>query len=153
MSRLASPFSFSGLDRRCLRGLLKAIERTLLRVEANVRIGSSTRPNPSGRPTRFAHTSQPFEGVTPRSTIPSVKRDFNGGRAGRSARRIESTLSCQEASERLKTTIEARQRRLILGRRRRIVRGLAEGWAIAVSDRGTLNYTIRYTIRVCRLSH
>src|SRR5438552_2378768 len=46
---------------------------------------------------------------------PLSEADFNGGRAGRSGRRIESTLSCQEASERLKTTIEARQRRLILG--------------------------------------
>jgi hypothetical protein len=63
----------------------------------------------------WARTSQPFESVTPRSTIPPVKRDFNGGRTGRPARRIESTRSCQEASERFKTTIEARQPRLILG--------------------------------------
>ena len=57
----------------------------------------------------------PFESVKPRSTIPSVQRDFNSGRTGHSARQIESTLSSLAASERFKTTIEACQRRLILG--------------------------------------
>jgi hypothetical protein len=46
---------------------------------------------------------------------PSMQRDFNSGRTGHSARQTESTLSCLAASERFKTTIEARQRRLILG--------------------------------------
>ena len=39
-----------------------------------------------------------------------LRQDFNNGRTGRSARRIESTLSCQAASERFKTTIEAHHR-------------------------------------------
>jgi hypothetical protein len=56
-----------------------------------------------------------FETGNPPLTILPLKRDFKTGRTGRSAKRIESTQSCQAASERFNTTIEACQRRLILG--------------------------------------
>jgi len=59
-------------------------------------------------------TSLPFETGKRRSTILSVQRDFNSGRNGHSARRIESTLSSRAASERFKTTIESGHGRLIL---------------------------------------
>ena len=54
-------------------------------------VGSSPRPNPSGRLKRFAPTSQPFARAKPRSTIPSVRRDFSSGLTGHSARQIESS--------------------------------------------------------------
>jgi hypothetical protein len=56
--------------------------------------------------------SLPFETGKPPLTTLSLKRDFKTGRTGRSARQIESTPSCQAASERFKTTSDGRQRRL-----------------------------------------
>ena len=100
----------TSFEKRRLR-VLNSLLRTLDRLNVSVSIdGREART-----PTRFAPTSQPFESAKPRSTILSVRRGFNSGRTGRSARRVESTLSCQAASEPFKTTIEARQRRLILG--------------------------------------
>jgi hypothetical protein len=61
----------------------RRLERERLERLEKARVGSSLpRPNPSGRPRRFARTSQPFESAKPRLTIPSVQRDFNSGRTG-----------------------------------------------------------------------
>ena len=56
--------------------------------------------------------SLPFETGKPPLTTLSLKRDFKIGRIGRSVRQIESSLSCQAASERFKTTSDVCQRRL-----------------------------------------
>jgi hypothetical protein len=92
----------------------RRLERERLERLEKARVGRLLAQTKSlRRPRRFAPTSQPFESAKPRSTIPSVQRNFNSGRTGHSA--SESTLSSLAASERFKTTIEARQRRLILG--------------------------------------
>ena len=116
----------------------KETERRRLERKRRVSGGCSLRPSASERRKRFARTSRPFDSANRRSAIPSLQWNFNSGRSGRSAKRIELILSSPVASERFKTTIEARQPRLILERRWRTVRRLPGLGAIAVSVRGTL---------------
>ena len=55
----------------------------------------------------------PSQSVTPRSRISSLQRHFSSALG--TQRYLESTVSGPAATEQFKTTIEARQRRLILG--------------------------------------
>jgi len=91
-------------ERRRLERLEKARVSRLLAQAKSLREAEEIRAYVSAVRERQAALDDPLSAT-----------GLNSGRTGHSARQTESTLSSLAASEGFKTTIEARQRRLILG--------------------------------------
>lgn len=96
----------------------RRLERERLERIEKARVGRLlAQAKSSGRRRRCARTSQQFGSAKLRSTIPSLQRAFSSGRIGLWDWQIDSTLCCPAASERFKTTNEARPTAAYTGRR------------------------------------